>query len=215
MSPVRKPQNHSGSFTGKYPSFKMNRMIHFESGLERDFIYLLDYDKRITHFEEQPIRIDYKINGKSYSYTPDFHAVVNGENWLYECKPKRFINSSKNRIKFEVAERWCKDGEWGFQVITDELIRAGCRLKNIKFLTGFSRFEIQPELVAAIYSYLQDNPNARLAEIENHLTSYERNRIYPAIFHLTYHHRLSMPIESGLISPNTTIQLEYKVEENA
>lgn len=215
MSPVRKPQNHSGSFTGKFPSIKMNRMIHFESGLERDFIYLLDYDKRITHFEEQPIRIEYKMNGKSYTYTPDFHAVVNGENWLYECKPKKFANTTKNRLKFEVAERWCRDGDWGFQVITDELIRSGCRLRNVKFLTSFSRFEIQPELIAIIYAYLQENPFARLSDVEKHLSGFPRNKIFPTIFHLANHHKISMPIESSLISPNTTIQLEYKMEETA
>lgn len=207
MSPVRKPQNHSGSFTGKFPSIKMNRMINFESGLERDFIYLLDFDKRITHFEEQPIRIDYKINGKTYSYTPDFHAVVNGENWLYECKPKKFANSKKNQLKFKVAERWCRDTEWGFQVITDDLIRSGCRLKNVKYLTNFSRFVVSSELIAKIYAILHNYPVARLIDVVSQMSDYTPQKVYPALFYLAYHHRLILPIDNDLISPLTEVRL--------
>jgi len=52
--PVRNVSNRGGSVIGRFPSIKMERMIAFESLLERDFIYLLDYDARVEWFEEQP-----------------------------------------------------------------------------------------------------------------------------------------------------------------
>ena len=50
----------------------MGRMIAFESLLERDFIYLLDYDARVEWFEEQPLTIGYGQADRTLHYTPDF-----------------------------------------------------------------------------------------------------------------------------------------------
>ena len=209
MSPVRKPQNHSGSFTGQFPSLKMKRMIRFESGLEKDFIYLLEFNKQVTAYEEQPLRIEYLMNKKKHTYTPDFQAKIGDENWLYECKPKRFSKTQKNLEKFGVAEKWCSEQKgWGFQVITDELIRSGCQLKNVKYLNGFSRFVIRPELIGKIYSFFQNVESAKISEIETSLSGaeYPRNEILPAIFYLTYYHKLSFPMmDAEFISPSSVI----------
>lgn len=207
MSPVRKPQNHSASFTGKFPSLKMNRMIQFESGVEKDFIYLLEYDERVTSYEEQPLHIEYKLNGKNHIYTPDFQALIGGENWLYECKPEKFVWKKDNQQKFDIAERWCVEQGWGFQVITAELIRSGCLLKNVKYLTNFSRFVVSSELIAKIYAILHNYPVARLIDVVSQMFDYTPQQVYPALFYLAYHHRLILPIDNDLISPLTEVRL--------
>jgi hypothetical protein len=207
MSPVREPQNHSGSYTGKFPSLKMKRMIHFESGVEKDFIYLLEFDERITNFEEQPLRIEYKIGNQSHTYTPDFQAFIDGENFLYECKPEKYVSKIENQLKFDVANRWCNEQGWGFQVITAELIRSGCRLKNVKYLTSFSRSIVRSELIAKIYAFFKSIPTARLIDVVEHIPEYSVREIYPALFHMIYHHRLTIPIDKDLISPVTEVRL--------
>ena len=209
MSPVRKPQNHNFSYTGQFPSLKMKRMIRFESGLEKDFIYLLEFDELVKKYEEQPLRIEYQINKKKHTYTPDFQAKIGEENWLYECKPKRFSKTPSNLEKFGVAEKWCSEQNgWGFQVVTDELIRSGCRLKNVKYLNGFSRFVIRPELIGKIYSFFQNIESAEIGEIETSLSGagYPRTEILPAIFYLNYYHKLSFPmIDTEFFSPSSVI----------
>ena len=37
--PVRKVRNHGNNIIGKFPSRKMERMISFESTIERDYLY--------------------------------------------------------------------------------------------------------------------------------------------------------------------------------
>ena len=76
--PVRKVSNRGGNIVGRFPSLKMGRMIAFESLLERDFIYLLDYDVRVEWFEEQPLTIEYQHDGQALHYTPDFHCRRGG-----------------------------------------------------------------------------------------------------------------------------------------
>ena len=71
---VRKVSNRGGNIIGHFPSLKMRRMVAFESTIERDYLYLLDYDPSVTNFEEQPLTISYAYQGKSYHYTPDFRV---------------------------------------------------------------------------------------------------------------------------------------------
>ncbi|MCX6056896.1 MAG: TnsA endonuclease N-terminal domain-containing protein [Chloroflexi bacterium] len=104
--PVRKVSNHSRNVIGRFPFAKMGRMIAFESLLERDFIYLLEYDPSVKWFEEQPLSIKYLQEGKQFQYTPDFHLLENGQHVLVECKPQRFVETEENRHKFAVARVW-------------------------------------------------------------------------------------------------------------
>ena len=101
--PVRKVSNRGGNVIGRFPSTKMGRMIAFESLLERDFIYLLDYDPAVEWFEEQPLSIEYVHEAKLLHYTPDFHLLERGQHVLVECKPERFVDTEENRRKFAVA----------------------------------------------------------------------------------------------------------------
>jgi hypothetical protein len=86
--PVRKVSNRGGNAVGRFPSTKMGRMIAFESLLERDFIYLIDYDSAVEWFEEQPLSIEYLHESKLLHYTPDFHLLESGQHVLVECKPE-------------------------------------------------------------------------------------------------------------------------------
>ena len=105
--PVRKVSNRGGNVVGRFPSLKMERMIAFESLLERDFIYLLDYDARVEWFEEQPLTIEYEQADRTLHYTPDFQLVEAGQPVLVECKPEAFVETEDNQRKFAVARDWC------------------------------------------------------------------------------------------------------------
>lgn len=213
MLPVRTPQNHSGSFTGKFPSIKMERMIHFESGVEKDWIYLMEHNKEISGYVEQPFCIEYRIENKVHKYTPDFMAVINGEWWLFECKPQKFVDTPKNRIKFSVAETFCQDNSYHFKVIIAEEIRAGSRLKNVKYLTGFSRIIVHPELMAKIVSFFSSRKSAKLKDFVEAQNTYSSREIYPALFYCLYHHVLEFNIDTELLAPNSEAWL-FSKEEN-
>jgi len=54
--------------TGKYPSWKMNRMIEWESKNELNAFRLLDASSIILEFNEQPMTIHYILNGVEACY---------------------------------------------------------------------------------------------------------------------------------------------------
>ena len=103
---VRKVSNRGGNIIGRFPSLKLGRMVAFESLIERDFIYLLDFESDVTWFAEQPLTIPYQHKGKTRSYTPDFHVIRDNQNILVECKPQKFISKDDNQRKFAAAQVW-------------------------------------------------------------------------------------------------------------
>src|SRR5260221_3739743 len=156
--PVRKIANHGRNIIGLFPSLKMGSMIAYESLIELDLLYFLDYEREVEVFEEQPLTIDYFHDGKTYRYTPDFHVIKTGQHWLLECKPRRLISSEENQRKFAAAEEWCQQNGWIFAVITEEQLRAGHRLRNVKTLTYYARHNVVQSVAAQARSCIQSSP---------------------------------------------------------
>lgn len=144
--PVRTIKPGYSNVTADFASTKLDRMIHCESTLERDFALILEYDRQVNWYEEQPITIEYQLRNrsKSYTYTPDFFArrVVEGKekSVLYEIKFRSDLkrNWGKLKPKFKAAIHKCKVNNWRFKILTEKEIRTP-RLQNLEFLDHFNQ----------------------------------------------------------------------------
>lgn len=212
--PVRKVSNRGGNAIGRFPSIKMGRMIAFESLLERDFIYLLDFDASVEWFEEQPLVIEYLYEGKRLHYTPDFHLFEAGQHVLIECKPERFVDADENRRKFAVAQDWCKERSWEFRTVTDGQVRAGFRLHNVKLLTQYARQKVDPILVSQIHASLQDVQSTRsIQDLALAIRPTHPELVTASILHLVYHHEIDLPLDAAPISRETRLSRPAPVQE--
>ena len=81
---MRKVSNRGGNTIGRLPSLKVDRMVSFESLLERDFIYWLEFEPMVSWFSEQPLTISYQHDQRTLRYTPDFHVMKQNQNFLVE-----------------------------------------------------------------------------------------------------------------------------------
>ncbi len=209
--PVRNVSNRGGNVIGKFPSFKMQRMIAFESLLERDFIYLLDYDATVTWFEEQPLTIEYQHEGKLLHYTPDFHLIEHGQQVLVECKPDHFVNTTDNQRKFAVAQAWCQACDWQFRIVTDAEVRAGYRLHNVKLLTAYARQRLDPVLRCQLYAILQSMPSATpIQDLARTLRPTGPEAVTAGLLHLAYHGVVDLPLDGAPITPNTAVAIHNR-----
>ena len=204
--PVRKVSHGGGNVIGSFPSLKMGRMIAFESLLERDFIYLLDYDQEVEWFEEQPLTIEYCHEGKTLHYTPDFNLLERGRDVLIECKPDRFADQDVNRHKFAVARDWCLQRSWQFRVVTDRQVRAGFRLQNIKLLTRYARQSVSPDLRGRVYALLY-GPQTQLTvdAVAKTISPDAPAAAIGGILHMAYHHEISIQVSDTPISRDSFI----------
>jgi hypothetical protein len=214
--PVRKVSNHGGNVIGRFPSAKMGRMIAFESLLERDFIYLLEYDPTVEWFEEQPLSIEYLHEAKQLHYTPDFHLLERGQHVLVECKPKRFVETEENCRKFAVGQEWCEEHRWEFRLITDQQIRSGFRLQNIKLLAQYARQKVDVVMRSQIHTYLKDaQSDTSIKKVSHAILPNNPSVVNASILYLAYHHEITLSLDESPISELTTIVQISQTKEDA
>lgn len=177
-------------------------MVAFESLIERDFIYVLDFEPDVTWFAEQPLTIPYQYNGKALNYTPDFHVIKDDQNFLIECKPQKLVGKDDNQRKFVAAQAWCASSGWAFQVVSDEQLRRGHRVRNIKLLTQFARYSIGPQVKHRIRAFLADTPSpVRVADVMVNVAPERPQTIIIPILHLAFHHELVLPLNEAPSRP--------------
>ncbi len=214
ITPVRKPVNRSGShIIGKFPSLKLGRTVLFESTIERDLIYFLDFESSVSSFSEQPFTIEYLDDGKKRRYTPDFHAVVSGRGWVFECKPDDRVNDAENKRKFEAAREFCAYRGWYFRVLTNRDLRSGFRLRNIKLLRQFALCSVPPQVKGCILGALCGSPQPlTLLEITRNpvLTGYDARA---AVLHMAFHRELDVPINDASVSGDTAVFIPGRMLE--
>ncbi len=133
------------SLSGQISSKKIQKPVQFESSLERDFIYLLEFDTRVKRYLEQPLEIPYiDLLGKSRKYTPDFIISYHDKfrkNEIVEIKYQKDLLEHEQEYdhKFEEARKYCIKHNLVFRLCTERYIREknGTLLRNVKFLSRF------------------------------------------------------------------------------
>ena len=144
----RKPSNKGGvkKYIGKFPSFRLNKVVWFESLLERDFLCLLEFDHLdVQFFQSQSCRIYYRRDGRKRRYTPDFLVIRKSKRQIIEVKPEERALEEKNRALYRMAAQVCARDGYEFRVVTDAEIRLQPLLDNIKLLLRYQRTLIQPQ----------------------------------------------------------------------
>lgn len=211
--PVRKVRNRGKNIIGKFPSRKMGRMVAYESLIERDTIYLLEFDNGVSRYEEQPLTIRYEDDGKERHYTPDFWVLLeNGRQCLVECKPARHVMKEKNQRKYAAARPWCRQHDIAFLVVTDKQLRQGHLLKNVQALSQYALLDSVPTITAEIEEIIKssDTPPT-LADVFDSIQLLSPPNRIPMLYHLLYRQRIFTLLEKVPLSDESVLYVEKEV----
>jgi len=193
---------------GKFPSLKLERMVGYQSAIERDFIYLLDFDPAVTTYKEQPMTISYLDGGKQRGYTPDFSIVLNNRTYLAECKHHQFLQEEVNGLKWRAARRWCSTHGATFHVVTDTRIRAGYRLKNVKLLTDYARYPASDATTLGVLSAAAVSANQlTVTDLLQALSPMPPPKALATILHLAYRQVLFIPLDETPITKASPVSV--------
>ncbi len=174
------------SLSGVISSKKNNTYVWFESALEKDFALLLEYHPTVSQYHEQPVTIEYYVNGQLRTYTPDFlifYRDGDSKPWLCEIKYKDdlLVNFKKYKARYKAAVEYCKEQGWEFKLITEQNIRTPL-LENLKFLGQYEKEYVDPTCYTLIVSRVQDlgttNPKEVLLSISDANPSIQSQCIY-------------------------------------
>jgi len=157
------------------------------------------------------LRIEYVHEEKPLHYTPDFHLIEQGKQVLVECKPERFINTVENCRKFATAEIWCQERGWQFRIVTEQQIRTGYRLQNIKLLTRYARQRADPVVRSQILAFLfQSEPGATIREIARCVLPGFSDMVTTHVLHMAYQNEIDLELDPAPISQETTVSLRFE-----
>lgn len=190
--------------TGFFPSQKNERPVAFESLLELDYIYLLEFDDDVVKYTEQPLTITYTISNRSYKYTPDFLVERKNKTQLIEIKPESklqiILNDESKFNKYKAAAQYCKSKEYSsFEIVTDNDIRNGNLLNNVKFLFAYHNVNVPAINKLKIRNELVANGPQQICQLLTELCENETqfSKFFSYILSLLYSHE----IRTNLLEP--------------
>lgn len=194
------------STRGKHNSMKMHRMIPWESTLERDFIKLLDFDPTVTHFEFQPIRIDYVFLGRKKKYFPDFLVIKDDlQKYIYEVKAANKVEDETNKIKFQVGRKYCTQNNMKYVVVSEPDIRKGYLIENLDTLSEARPETTSRKVMNKILLTLDElGGKTTIGNIKKSLQSIDQGELENNIYYLIYSHEVGADLESKLINDDQT-----------
>lgn len=174
------------SATGRLSTSKAPEAQQYESLLERDFVTLLDADRRVEQFATQPISIPWKgPRGRTRRYTPDvivrytaqaLAAEPGLKHTVFEVKPSAIIRRKWAELKPQwlAARAFCRRHGLAFRIINEARLDAPY-LKNLRFLRRYRRQfmdehtelvgERQWALLRALYDLGTSTPAGLLAKV--------------------------------------------------
>lgn len=210
----RKIPNRPGITTGFFPSLKMNRMIPYEGRLELHELYLLDFDPDVGFIDGQPFTIKFFHDDRVKRYTPDFHIIRANHNVVIECKAEKFLADEKSQLNIAAGKSWCEEHGWDYTVVLDSEINQGFHLKNVLFLTKYSRYRVEPSLKWQLRTLLLSSRHPMsLGELAREMSPENPSQALPLLYATIYHHILWVNTNQEPITEASLVFMEGLVNE--
>ncbi len=192
--------------TGKYPSWKMKRMMQWESVHEGNAMRILDATPNVISFSEQPCEIKYVLNGVERRHYPDFIVIEDHQPEFWEVKTQLDASSQEVAERTAFLTKALPEYGYGYRVVLAEVLGKQPRLDNIKRLTKLGRQSISPLEQERIRRLFQNNPAMTWGVFEQQSLQTLRS-----ISHLILQGKLSIDFNQ-LISPATLIRSNFNAQ---
>ncbi|QUL57045.1 TnsA endonuclease N-terminal domain-containing protein [Paenibacillus tritici] len=194
----------------KVPYLKNGRMIHCESGLERDYVRITDFDQNVVEIAYQPLFIPYRIKGKIRFYYPDFKVTFkDGRVLIVEIKPNSKVLKPEIQLKALVGRLYCKKKGWKYIIVTEkQLYENSCLLFNIGFLRALGHQPKVPSVVLQIvYDTLCNTGASTIYMLRENCRDIDDEFFYVAIYKLIYFQKVFADLFSSELTDETLISV--------
>lgn len=189
--------------TGKYPSWKMLRMMQWESVHEGNAMRILDATPNVISFTEQPCEIIYTLNNTKHRHYPDLMVITNNHREFWEVKTEFDANSPEVAERTAFLSQALPEYGYSYRIVFAEVLAKQPRLDNVKRLNKLGRRPvsiIEAERIRRLFTHESVIPWGIFEQ-----QSHERLRI---ISRLILEGNLTIDL-SQPISPNTPIHSNF------
>ena len=132
----------NASNSGKYPSWKMQRMMQWESIHEGNAMRILDATPCVISFNEQPCEIIYTLNGIQRRHYPDFMVTERNRCEFWEVKTECDANDPEVVERTHHLMNALPTYGYGYRMVLAETLATQPRLDNVKRLNKLGRHPV-------------------------------------------------------------------------
>lgn len=194
------------NYRSKISRSKNLDIIHAESLLERDFVRLANFDKKVLQIFFQPIGIRFHYLGRRRRYFPDFLLVTTDNRYiLVEVKLTQFVDTNLNNAKFIAAEMLCSEKGWAFNVMTEDQIRLGYLQRNLRLLLEMKSYPMMPSVTEYIKAVLKCNGPLTIKELRNECSIVETPMLMINLYKLIYAHEVKVELVKQELSEKSLV----------
>jgi len=119
---------------GQWFSTTAERFLEYESLLERDWMLLMDFDRRVEWICEQPLRLRYTKDGRPASHVPDLLVWRDGVPELCDVKSEERVEDPEFQAQVRAMELACAEAGVGYRVLSEPDPQM---LVNVRWLAGY------------------------------------------------------------------------------
>ncbi len=121
---------------GSFMSAKMQVLVEWESQIERDFMYYLEFDYDVRGYTSQPTRYRYTREDKYKYHFPDFEIFrySTPKRKFVEIKPLHVTKKTEFIEKTAAIKAQMHTDGFDYSVVTDSQLRVEPILSNLKLL---------------------------------------------------------------------------------
>ena len=202
----RRPRQNIGNFS----SCKMETSFRYNSLLQKDFMYWLEFDADVLSYGTPGIVVNYQSNGKEKTHTPDFQVVRYQKKQIIEVKSQKTVKSEKYIRLYQMLSGLYDETGWTFVVLTEAEIRREPILSNIKLLYGYVRESFSIDEYRDCGEIARSNIPASLAEIFQILDQHRIRR--NVLFKLLFHHLVEIDIQKPITANSSIVAVAEKID---
>lgn len=201
MQPSRTTKSSGSNIIGTFPSIKMEEKIKeglaFESTIEKDFFYFLEFCPQVKEYYPQPKKVEEIYEGRLAVAYPDVLVKFDSFDALVEVKPHKVLVDIDERVKRQlvIERKYALKNNLRFMLITDQILREGYILKNLKMLWRDARRPLDIQLINSSRKFLLRSPNSTFLDLAYFLSFPEENLSFaPLIRAMIFNHILDVDL---------------------
>jgi len=130
--------------TGKYPSWKMNRMMQWQTVGHLNAFRLLDAESRVLSFQERPMAIEYEVHGTLRIEHPDILVVMAEQKELWTVINRAEVSAKSQTTDSKNLTLQLRSHGYVQKVVIADAMKNEPRLANAITLVGYGRKEVSP-----------------------------------------------------------------------
>jgi len=153
--------------TGKFPSFKNARMMHWESKYEQDAFHLLETCPLVKSYSEQPALLRYNDEDEvTHLHYPDILVELTSGHLIFiEIKPETAATDTELAIRTKLLQGLLRAKGYYYLMILPEQVDRLAYLNNAKHLLEFGKIPTPETVWEKVRRIFLTVSNIQIAEL--------------------------------------------------